>query len=191
MSKKCCSDDHQHKHDSESQISVQDFLERRSFLSVLIAIGGAVVTGILSVPILRYVFHPVFAKTTEIGWSEVGPSSDFTTLPKPVKKVIHVEQLDGWRKIISEKAIYVSRTAQGELRVLSPICPHLGCPIGWNDDLNQFKCPCHMGTFTPDGTWVSGPPPRGMDGLDTKIANGKLYVKYEYFRSLSPKKEAV
>ncbi|MGK5089540.1 ubiquinol-cytochrome c reductase iron-sulfur subunit [Bdellovibrionota bacterium FG-2] len=180
-------------HDSSNkpQISVQDFLGRRSFLSILIAIGGAVVTGLLSVPIVRYIFYPVFAKTTEIGWSEVGPSSDFISLSKPVKKVIRVEQRDGWRKIISEKAVYVARTSQGELRALSPICPHLGCPIGWSDDLNQFKCPCHMGTFSPDGTWVSGPPPRGMDSLETKNVDGKLMVKYEYFRSLSAKKEVM
>jgi menaquinol-cytochrome c reductase iron-sulfur subunit len=43
-------------------------------------------------------------------------------------------------------------------------------------------CPCHGGTFSADGTHLSGPPRRSLDSLDTKVAGGKLMVKYQYFR---------
>ena len=30
------------------------------------------------------------------------------------------------------------------MRVLSPICPHLGCSIPWNKAKQEFICPCHV-----------------------------------------------
>ncbi len=171
------------------EAAVDDFLERRSFLTFLLGIGGALAGGLLSVPLIRFVMHPLLAQTTELKWSEAGPIDEFKDIMKPVKRVINVEQRDGWRKVVSEKAIYVIRAANGQVKVLSPICPHLGCPVSWTEGLNQFKCPCHVGTFSSEGALVSGPAPRGMDDLNSKIENGRLFVQYQYFRSLVPKKE--
>ena len=33
--------------------------------------------------------------------------SDFGSITAPVKRTVTVEQVDGWRKIVSEKAVYV------------------------------------------------------------------------------------
>jgi len=38
---------------------------------------------------------------------------------------------------------------------------------------------------------MSGPSPRSMDDLDTKIENGIVQVRYQYFRQLIPQKEAL
>jgi len=76
-------------------------------------------------------------------------------------------------------------------RVLSAVCPHLGCSVQWNDAKGQFVCPCHSGVFTADGTLVSGPPPRGLDELDVTIDGGRLKVRYQYFRQLVPTKEVL
>lgn len=46
----------------------------------------------------------------------------------------------------------------GHIKALSSVCPHLGCTVHWEQNKNRFFCPCHNGTFTPDGTPVSGPP---------------------------------
>jgi menaquinol-cytochrome c reductase iron-sulfur subunit len=77
----------------------------------------------------------------------------------------------------------------GAVRVLSPICPHLGCSIPWNEEKQEFICPCHGAVFAKDGVRVSGPSPRSMDDLETKIENGIVKVRYEYFRQLIPQKE--
>jgi hypothetical protein len=45
--------------------------------------------------------------------------------------------------------------------------------------------------FSPDGARVSGPTPRGMDSLESEIQNGRLMVRYRYFRQLIPTKEIV
>ena len=138
----------------------QDSVTRRSFLGVLRGFGTVVMGAALSVPLIRFALHPLLAKTTEIGWSDVGTIDEFASLTVPAKRLIKVEQRDAWRKIISEKAIYVLPSKNGAVRILSPICPHLGCSIPWNETKQEFICPCHVAVFAMDGAKISGPAPR-------------------------------
>ena len=162
---------------------------RRSFLGVLLGFGTVVMGAALSVPLIRFALHPLLTRTTEIGWSDVGKIDEFASLTVPAKRLIKVEQRDAWRRIISEKAIYVLPPKNGAVRILSPICPHLGCSIPWNETKQEFICPCHVAVFNMDGTKISGPAPRSMDSLDSKVENGMLKVRYQYFRQLIPTKE--
>jgi len=166
-------------------------ITRRSFLAVLLGFGTVVMGAALSVPLIRFALHPLLTKTTEIGWSDVGKIDEFIALTAPAKRLIKVEQRDAWRKIISEKAVYVVPLKNGIVRVLSPICPHLGCSIPWNETKHEFICPCHVAVFAMNGTMISGPSPRSMDDLDSKVEDGVLKVRYQYFRQLIPTKEAL
>jgi Rieske Fe-S protein len=121
----------------------------------------------------------------------VGPAADFAARTTPVKAVVSVEQRDGWRKIVSTKPVYVVTAADGGPRVLSSVCPHLGCTVAWNEARGQFLSPCHNGVFAADGAFISGPPPRGMDELESRIRDGRLQVRYQYFRQLVPTREVI
>ncbi len=164
---------------------------RRSFLGALVAIGTSGIGLLLSVPLGRFALHPLWRATTEVLRSDVGTAGEFADITTPVKALITVEQRDGWRKVLSTKPVYVARGDDGRLRVLSSVCPHLGCTIMWSEPRGQFVCPCHNGVFAADGTLVSGPPPRGMDELDSTIEQGVLKVRYQYFRQLVPTKEVI
>lgn len=152
---------------------------------------AAGVGAVLSIPLIRYTLYPILGKTTEVKWSDAGPVSDYESLTVPVSKSITVEQLDGWRKPVSDKVVYITKNAEGKLEVLSAVCPHLGCSVQWRDKDHEFRCPCHGGAFTQAGDKTGGPPPRGMDTLQSEVQNGRLMVKYEYFRQLVPKKEVI
>jgi menaquinol-cytochrome c reductase iron-sulfur subunit len=164
---------------------------RRSFLGVLLTAGTASVGALLAVPLFRFVLHPLLRITTPLSWSEVGPADEFSAAVSPIKKLITVEQRDGWRKIVSEKAVYVIKQADGQLTVLSSICPHLGCSVAWRAENNEFLCPCHGGRFAGDGKLLGGPPPRGLDRLESRVEEGTLKVHYQYFRQLVPDKEVI
>lgn len=164
---------------------------RRSFLGALLALGTGGVGLLLAIPLGRFALHPLWSRTTEILWSEVGPVGGFADLTAPVKALIAVEQRDGWRKVLSTKPVYVVRGEDGRPRVLSSVCPHLGCTIMWSNERGQFLSPCHNGVFAVDGALVSGPPPRGMDELESIIEDGVLKVRYQYFRQLVPTKEVI
>jgi menaquinol-cytochrome c reductase iron-sulfur subunit len=162
---------------------------RRSFLAGLLAAGSAAVGALLAVPLVRFTLHPVLARTTEKSWSDVGSVDEFQSLGTPVKKPVTIEQRDGWRKTVTEKPVYVSKNAKGELIVLSAVCTHLGCSLPWVEGKKEFICPCHLGTFSPEGKLISGPPPRDMDRLETKIEDGILKTQYQFFRQLTHTKE--
>ena len=166
-------------------------VSRRSFLGVLLGFGTVIMGAALSVPLIRFTLHPLLTKTTNIGWSEVGQIDEFASLSAPAKRLIKVEQRDAWRKIISEKAVYVLPPKNGSVRILSPICPHPGCSIPWNETKQEIICPCHVAVFAMSGTKISGPSPRSMDDLESKVEDGMLKVRYRYFRQLVPTKEAL
>jgi len=164
---------------------------RRSFLAAILGVGAVGVGAALAVPVARFALYPLTAPTTETAWSDVGGVDEFAALAVPVKRVVKIEQADGWRKNVSEKSVYVVAGANGQPRVLSAVCPHLGCAVAWKEERGQFVSPCHNGIFQPDGTLVSGPPRRSMDELESKIENNRLLVRYQYFRALIEKKEVV
>ena len=165
--------------------------DRRSFLGALLAVGSVCVGGLLAVPLIRFALFPLLRRTTELKSSPVGVMSEFSSLTEPVMRTIQIEQVDGWRKAVSEKAVYITKDAHGQLCVLTSVCPHLGCTVPWNKEKNQFVCPCHGATFSPDGTRVSGPSQRGMDTLETSVHDGQLQVRFQYFRQLVSDKEVI
>src|SRR5271167_23294 len=79
--------------------------DRRSFLGVLLGLGSVFVGGLLSVPLIRFALFPLLRRTTELKSSPVGELADFASITEPVLKTIRIEQVDGWRKTISEKAV--------------------------------------------------------------------------------------
>jgi menaquinol-cytochrome c reductase iron-sulfur subunit len=162
---------------------------RRSFLAGLLAAGGAAVGALLAVPLVRFALYPVLARTTEKSWSDVGKVDEFNSLTAPIQKLVTIEQRDGWRKTIKQQPIYVTKDPQGALIVLSAVCTHLGCSVRWVDAQNRFVCPCHGGMFSGDGKLLGGPPPRGLDRLETKIEDGILRTQYQFFRPLIHTKE--
>src|SRR5664279_1214393 len=163
---------------------------RRSFLGALLGVASACVGALLAVPVLRYIFFPLTANSKESGWADVGSAGSFSSVQTPVPRMLELKQRDGWREIDSQPVVYVVQ-AGGKTRVLSAICPHLGCTVPWDPGRNEFVCPCHGGTFSADGTHLSGPPRRGLDSLETKVSNGQLMVKYQMFRPDVTSKEVI
>ena len=69
----------------------------------LVATGSAAVGALLAIPLVRFTLHPVLARTTEKSWSDVGSLDEFQNLDAPVKKLVTIEQRDGWRRTIAKK----------------------------------------------------------------------------------------
>ena len=164
---------------------------RRSFFGALLCVGSAGMGAILAVPVLRYVLYPLYSKASGTGWSDVGEVSEFSANKEPILKTITFKQRDGWREVVTTQSVYVSHAADDKLIVLSAICPHLGCSVGWHPKQDKFICPCHGGEFKANGLHILGPPPRAMDRLPTQVNNGKLQVHFEYFREDVPNQEKI
>ena len=70
----------------------------------------------------------------------------------------------------------VIRKKGGDLVAFSAVCTHLGCIVQWEQEKQDFLCPCHAGRYTADGAVVSGPPPRPLQKLAFTMADGTITV---------------
>ncbi len=164
---------------------------RRSFLLTILNVAAAGLTAILAVPYIRFLLFPIFSKGSKKPWFSLGGAGQFSSLTSPISRLVPVKMEDGWLESSGKRPVYITKDAQGQVEVLSAVCPHLGCTVQWSSAKNQFLCPCHGSVFAPDGAHLLGPSPRGMDSLPVKVENGELMVKYEDFRQLQPVKEVI
>jgi Rieske Fe-S protein len=67
-----------------------------------------------------------------------------------------------------------------KVTAFSAVCPHLGCSV--NAAESGFACPCHTSSFDAEGKRRSGPSPRDLDVLETRIEDGHVAVDFRRFR---------
>jgi Rieske Fe-S protein len=124
----------------------------------------------------------------EADFVDAGPLAD---LPVGQWRLVsvEVEQQEAGRKTRQRRSLYVRRRGEGDkdITVLSSLCPHLGCPLSWYRDKSQFLCPCHNGTFDAEGRPTGGPPPRPMGPLPYEVRGGRLFVRWQDFKSGVPR----
>jgi len=159
-------------------------VSRRRFIGFLTQALLAVIGLCLAIPALAYIWAPLRRKSPAdpegSSYVEVGSLAD---LPVGQWRQLTVEVLrqDGWEKNRVRRSVWIRRQAD-TVAVLSPICPHLGCPVNWHPERSEFRCPCHGGIFGENGQLVAGPPPRGMDELAHETRGGQLWVQWQDFR---------
>jgi cytochrome b6-f complex iron-sulfur subunit len=71
---------------------------------------------------------------------------------------------------------YLACLADGSFLAVSRICTHLGCSVPWDEEKNQFVCPCHGSTFSMSGEVLTSPAPRPLDFYPVRIENGIVKV---------------
>ena len=57
----------------------------------------------------------------------------------------------------ARKPVVVMALEDNQYRVMSLQCPHLGCTVRWDNDLQLLRCPCHGSQFADDGRVLEGP----------------------------------
>ena len=146
---------------------------RRSFLQLLpLGVFAGVFASIGSAA-FRFLRPRLSAPSEQ--WLDVATLSELTG-PQPIAKKVLAEQVSGWVITNNEHNVFVLPAKNNQ--VLSPICPHEGCEVSWDQTRNRFACPCHASFFAADGSRISGPTPRGLDPLPTRVQDGKLQVQY-------------
>ena len=160
---------------------------RRRFLNYCADLLILVIGLLVAIPAVGYFLGPLWARREgeggEAGFVDVGRLAD---LPVGQWRLLALEtdRRDGWTRSHVRHAVWVRRTGRGDrdVDVLSPICPHLGCPINAHPAEKQFACPCHGAVFASDGRKISGPAPRSMDPLPFEVRAGRLRVRWQDFK---------
>ena len=137
-----------------------DRVGRRKFLGVSL---GALLTGAAGIalyPLVRY----LAPRRSDQSLQKV--QIPLSEIPEGGAKFFEFE---------GRPAVLVRRKG-GALVCLSAVCTHLGCIVKWQKDKDEFRCPCHGGRFTPDGTVAGGPPPKPLPKIPFTVAGGTITV---------------
>lgn len=131
---------------------------------------------LLGVPAARFAAGNSLEQKPE-HWVPIGAPDKLA--PNDFTRIVYEFRMkDAWREVTKEGLIYVRPMqragASGEFLALSAVCTHLGCNVRWRPEDSRFACPCHAGFYDPNGDVISGPPPRPLRHLETRVRDGVL-----------------
>jgi menaquinol-cytochrome c reductase iron-sulfur subunit len=174
---------------------------RSKFLELSTLGLGAVITGIVTVPILGFAVIPAFVDQ-ELDDIDLGPLDNF-----PEGKWIETTYLSNPREgEVSRRTAYIRNN--GDLKpgvpsftIISNRCVHLGCPVQASGPRAEeekkvqtkvgeltltevtpaaFSCPCHGGAYDLEGNRTAGPPVRSLDRYQFKTDGDRLVLAQVY-----------
>lgn len=146
---------------------------RRGFYVSVINLLGALITAALALPAAAYLL--IKPKTQASG--EFIEVADLNQLVpgKPEEVLYRRTRVDGWKRMEEKTTTWVVKTKDKTI-AFAPACTHLGCAYHWEEESQNFLCPCHTSVFSIDGAVVSGPAPRPLDRYVTKVVGNKVMI---------------
>ena len=120
-------------------------------------------------------WHPVFDSTR---FTPSASAFDFIKENSDVVKHFVIDRIkadteelsevkEGEGKIVKVDGhkIAAARDESGQLHVCSPVCPHMGCFVKWNNSEKSWDCPCHGSRFSLKGEVIYGPAVKALSKI--------------------------
>ena len=179
-----------------------DRFPRSRFLEASTLGLGALIGGVITVPVAGFAVLPTFVGDEEDN-VDIGPLDAF---PAGEWRVV-TYMSDPEEGEVSRRTVFVRYNGQVEgqpsFTILSNRCVHLGCPVQPSGTLDEdnaeeerasgrllvrripsnpaaFACPCHGGAYNTEGDRTSGPPVRALDRYEYAIRDGRLVLGKTY-----------
>ena len=150
-------------------------MSRRDFVTLVTAALGTIMAAVIGLPAIDYLIDPALRVKKTAAWVPLGKFDSFP-IGKPTLATFTSSTVNGWEKTVTGYGVFVIRKSDTAVLVLSNKCTHLGCHVNWEENRQEYVCPCHDAHFGPNGDVHSGPPPRPLDAYETKVANGILSI---------------
>jgi menaquinol-cytochrome c reductase iron-sulfur subunit len=158
----------------ENDLSRRNFMIR-TIIGIFVLIGAAMTAALGGFGVLPAL------KKKEPAWSDAGSVADLQ-VNQPQERRFFETVKSGWQKENVERTVWLVKKPDNSVTAYSPNCPHLGCGYRWVAADQRFACPCHGSVFDINGKVLSGPAPRPLDTIETRVEGGKLLVKFETFQ---------
>jgi len=172
-----------------TKLNSEKNISRRNFFKIVSGIFTGFIAVTLGIPMFESLVGTISKKKNKV-YSKIAPINSIQSrVPVNLPFVMTVE--DAFIKNTQPENVWAVKNSNSETTVFSPICPHLGCRYQWHENRKLFICPCHHSVFNIDGKVVSGPAPRPLDTLPSKIKNNYLYALWERFKPGIPEKEII
>jgi succinate dehydrogenase / fumarate reductase iron-sulfur subunit len=79
--------------------------------------------------------------------------------------------------VVELRSVFLVKGPDSAVTALDSTCTHLGCRVSWDSMAGELRCPCHGGAYDRTGEVKSGPPPRALARLNTKIEGDGILVQ--------------
>ena len=147
-------------------------IDRRAFIKTTVLCGGAAV--LTGAPLASYFISPALKKATG-KWVDFGAVEELS--PGSIEMLTYEFMVkDGWLVLPQRGFVWAKISKDRIIKVFSSTCTHLACNVIWQEDTQQFICPCHSGRFDSNGKPIAGPPTKPLSVLDHKIKEENLLV---------------
>ncbi len=150
-------------------------MDRRSFVKIVTAALGTLMAAIVSLPAIEYFISPAINTRAGDDWISLGPLENYS-LDVPTSFNFTQTRVNGWESSSQSYGVFVLRQSGSDVVVFSDVCTHLSCRVSWDNDKEEYTCPCHAGFFDKFGEVISGPPPRPLDRYETKLEENQLLI---------------
>jgi len=163
---------------------------------------GAVIGGVVTLPVIGFAVLPAFVKQHSHS-VDLGPIDNFPEGEYQVATFLREPE----QGEVSRRTAFIRNngaTDQGpSFTIISNRCVHLGCPVQSGgpvfDDRKKtvksdegeidlipalpaagFICPCHGGSYDQEGNRIAGPPVRALNRFEFSIVDGRLVLGNMY-----------
>ena len=166
----------------------------RRTVTLAVVVGGCALAAAVGIPAAAFVSAPIGAKGAEGKWVRT-LRLDQLADGEPKRVAIVADRHDAWtlERGVELGSVWLVKHGN-EVSAFSAVCPHLGCSVNVAPAAtgagapSGFACPCHTSAFGPDGKRTSGPAPRDLDALATRLEDGFVAVDFRRFRIGIPEK---
>lgn len=135
-----------------------DTVSRRRFIAVVA--GAAVLSGCGVATVAPSTPGPTASDATAAATQDA-PSTGATPSPA-MEAAASLAAGQGEVVTVGGQAVAIYKDPQGQVALLSPRCPHMGCQVAWNPSASTWDCPCHGSRFNADGSLKHGPATKGL-----------------------------
>ena len=155
-------------------------IDRRGFVMVVLSLLGTIMAVVVGLPAIGYLISPATKVQKKEDWVSLGPLENYP-IGVPTLYNFTRTTINGWEKTVNSYGVYVMRYTGNldDITVFSNWCTHLSCRVTWQEDEQNYICPCHDGLFDVNGQVIAGPPPEPMWEHEYKVEEGILYIFVE------------
>ena len=155
----------------------------RRVVTLAVVVGSCAIAAATAIPAAAFVAAPIGSKGNAGRWVRTLRLEQLVE-GEPKRVAIIDDRRDAWtiERGVELGSVWVVRHGS-EVTAFSAVCPHLGCSVNVAPEAGAgFACPCHTSAFEKDGKRKSGPSPRDLDALATRIEEGFVAVDFKRFR---------
>lgn len=133
----------------------------------------AILAALIIIPGIRYFIQPLYDKVQ----SQRIQLGDLRALPEdePTRVNYSILQRAGYDISKQNDFVYALRE-DNQVKVFSPVCTHMGCNVAWNEQNQEFECPCHGGKYNKNGEVIAGPPPKPLHQYPVEVDQGTVWI---------------